>query len=135
MFSGVDWAFEDCKGAPLPTLPLTFLFGEMGRVSLSAFVRAAKLKATKDGVSLKAVVESIVLGQFESSVVNGRTLVRTSEGGGSVDFALPEGLTPGDLLELASEALRWIEAQPDPDNPGLPRSVKRLRVCFDRAML
>lgn len=107
----------------------------MATLSLSAFLRAAKLKATKDGVSLKAVVESIVLGQFESSVVDGRTLVRTSEGGGSVDFALPDGLTPGELLELASEALRWIAAQPDPDNPGLPRSVKRLRVCFDRATL
>lgn len=52
-----------------------------------------------------------------------------------MDFALPEGLTPGELLELASDELRWIEAQPDPDNPGLPRSVRRLRVCFDRATL
>ena len=107
----------------------------MAQVSLTTFIQAANLKAAKDGVTVKAVVEAIVLGQFESSVVNGRTIVSTSEAGGSVEFSLPEGLTPGELLELASAALRWIEAQADPDNPGVPRQVKRLRACFDRATL
>lgn len=107
----------------------------MAKVSLTTFIRIAKLKAAKDETTPKAVIEAIALGQFESSVANGRTIVRTSEAGGSVEFSLPDGLTPGELLELASEALRWIESQPDPDNPGLPGTVKRLRVCFDRATL
>lgn len=107
----------------------------MAKISLTAFIQAAKLKAAKDQTTAKAVVEAIVLGQFESAVVNGRTVIRSSEAGGEVEFSLPEGLTPSELIELASTALQWINRQPDPLNVGLPQTVKRLRVCFNRATL
>ena len=107
----------------------------MAKISLTAFIQAAKLKAAKDGTNAKAVVEAIVLGQFESSVANGRTVIRSSEAGGETEFSLPDGLTPSELIELATTALRWIERQPDPLNPNLPQTVKRLRACFNRATL
>lgn len=107
----------------------------MARLSLSAFLQAARLKATRDEVSLKSVVEDILFARFESSIRNGRTVIRTSEAGGSTDFTLPAGLTPTELIELANQALRWLQAQPDPENPRLPKAVRRLRVCFDRAAL
>lgn len=93
------------------------------------------LKAARDGLSLRAVLEAILLGRFESAVVEGRTLVRTSEGGGSVEFSIPEGLTPAELMNLAADGLAWLERQPNPETAALPRPVKRLRVCFDRASL
>lgn len=107
----------------------------MAKISLTAFIQAAKLKAAKDSTSAKAVVEAIVLGQFESSVSNGRTVIRTAEAGGETEFSIPDGLTPSELIELATDALRWIDRQPDPLNPGLPQTVKRLRACFNRATL
>lgn len=107
----------------------------MARISLRTFIQIAQLKATKESTTAKAVVESIVLGAFESSVVNGRTVIRSVEGGGETEFSLPEGLTPAELIELAGRALEWIEAQTDPNNPGLPQTVKRLRVCFNRGTL
>jgi hypothetical protein len=107
----------------------------MAKVTLTAFIQAAHLKASKDSQPVKAVIEAIVLGLFESSVVNGRTVIRTSEAAGSVEFSLGDGLSPSELVELATTALRWIESRPDPLNPGIPRQVKRLRVCFDRGSL
>ena len=107
----------------------------MATLSLTTFVQAVILKARRDGATPAAVAEGILSGNFASAVVNGRTVIRTSEAGGSTEFALPQGLTPAELIDLAGRALRWIESEPDPANPGLPRPVKRLRVCFDRATL
>lgn len=107
----------------------------MAKLSLTTFVQAVILKARRDGTTPAAVADGILSGNFASAVVNGRTVIRTSEAGGSTEFALPAGLTPPELIELAGHGLRWIESQPDPANPGLPRQAKRLRVCFDRARL
>ena len=99
-------------------------------LSLSTFRRAVRLKAAKEGLEEKDVVEAILLGQFESSVANGRTIVTTSEAGGSVTFTFPEGLTPTEIMELAAAAMAQIEDDQEPTPP-----TKRLRVCFDRATL
>ena len=96
----------------------------MANVSLTAFIQAAKLKAAKDGVTVKAVVEAIVLGQFESSVVNGRTIVSTSEAGGSVDLA-------GVALR---SGLEWIE-QALPHVPPECVDSFRVRNPANRALL
>lgn len=104
-------------------------------LSLTTFIQAAQLRATQANTTAKAVIEAILLGQFTSSVANGRTIIQTAEAGGSVQFAIPDGLSPAEVMEMAGRALRWIESQPDPDNPGRPREIRRLRVSFDRAVI
>ncbi|MFM7103090.1 MAG: hypothetical protein ACKO3N_18215 [Verrucomicrobiota bacterium] len=104
---------------------------------MSTFVRAAKLKATAGGTSLRAVLECILLGQFNSSVVNGRTVISTSEAGGSVQFEILDGLGPARVAELAGEALDWLDSLPAEQqaNPIPPRRIRRLRVSFSRAQV
>jgi hypothetical protein len=104
-------------------------------LSLTTFIQAAQLRATQANTTAKAVIEAILIGQFTSSVAKGRTVIQTSEAGGSVQFAIPDGLSPAEVMEMAGRALRWIDSRPDPNNPGLPREVTRLRVSFDRASI
>jgi hypothetical protein len=100
-------------------------------ISAGTFLYAAKLSAAKKGTTVKSVLESILVGQFETSVSNGKTLVRTSEAGGSVEFAIAEGLDAGEVAELAREALDWHSVNPDSN----PRRIRRLRATFNRASL
>jgi hypothetical protein len=104
-------------------------------LSLTTFIQLAKLRATQASTTPRAIVEAIALGQFTTSVANGRTVVQTMEAGGSVQFEIPPGLSPVEVTELAGKALRWIDAQPDPNNPALPRQIRRLRATFNRAIL
>lgn len=104
-------------------------------ITLSTFVRAAQLKATQGDTPLRAVLEGILIGHFKSTVANGRTVIATTEAGGSTQFTLPAGLTPPEVMEMAGRALRWIDSRPDPANPGLPNTVKRLRVSFRKARI
>ncbi len=104
-------------------------------ISLTTFIQAAQLQATRSATTAKAVIEAILVGQFQSSVSNGRTIIQTAEAGGSVQFAIPDGLSPAEVTELAGRALRWIDARPNPNSPGLPREIRRLRVTFNRAQI
>jgi hypothetical protein len=61
-------------------------------ISLTTFIQAAQLRAAQAGTTAKAVIEAILVGQFQSSVSNGRTIIQTAEAGGSVQFAIPDGL-------------------------------------------
>ncbi len=89
----------------------------MAKITMPAFLLGTKLKAAKDGLTPQVVLETIVRGLFEATVVNGRTVIRTSERAGSTDFVLPEGLTPAEVLNLAQQTLAYVLAQPDPANP------------------
>ena len=107
----------------------------MGALSMRTFVRAVVLKATADSITPAAVCKAIVSGNFESSVINGRTVIETAEAGGATKFLLPAGLTPGEVMNMASRALDYIESQPNPAAPALPTEIKRLRPCFSRVTL
>jgi hypothetical protein len=52
-------------------------------ISLTTFIQAAQLQATRSATTAKAVIEAILVGQFQSSVSNGRTIIQTAEAGGS----------------------------------------------------
>lgn len=93
------------------------------------------MQAAATSTTPALVAKALVLGHFTSSVQNGRTVIRSSEAGGLTEFAFPDGLTPGEVIEVAGRALEWIEAQADPLVPALPRISRRLRFCFDRASL
>lgn len=101
-----------------------------------AFVRAAILRATQLGspATPKSVLEALVLGQFTTTVQNGRTVLRTSEAGGEVMFHFPDNLSPSDVMALAEEALCMVENSPDPAHPTVQvRRIKRMRASFSKA--
>src|SRR5688572_7041395 len=96
-------------------------------ILIRAFVRAAKLQAVSTSTP-KVVLEQIILGKFTVEATNGKTLISTTEAGGTATFILPEYFSPAELMALAEEAIEWLENQPDPDNPNLsPRRIRRLR--------
>jgi len=105
---------------------------------LNAFIRGAKLRATELGGvnTLTSVLESIILGRFKSEATNGRTVVSTSEAGGSVSFHFPDMLTPAEVMALAEEALEYCAQFSDPNNPPLTfRRIRRMRVSFAKGAI
>jgi hypothetical protein len=54
-------------------------------------------------------------------VVNGQTILSTSEAGGSVTFTFDRAFTPSELATMAEEALEWVNTLVDPENPPLER--------------
>lgn len=93
----------------------------------NALVRAAKLH---NPTSPQSALEHLIVGKFLVEVHDGKTVVRTEEAGGSIFFATAD-LGPGQVLELAEEALQWLMTQTDPTNPPLnPRRITRLRASF-----
>ena len=101
-----------------------------------AFVRAAKIRATELGGANtpKKILEAILLGQFTSTATNGRTLIRTTEAGGSIEFSIPADLSPAGVMALCEEALRIVENSPDPNNPTVQtRRIMRLKASFRQA--
>lgn len=104
-------------------------------VLIRAFVRAAKLQAGAASTP-KAVLEQIILGKFTSEATHGKTLISTTEAGGTATFILPDSFGPAEVMALAEEAIEWLENQPDPNNPNLsPRRISRLRVSFDKSAI
>ncbi len=81
-------------------------------------VRALKLQLA-DGVTLVSALNSLVTQKWAANVVNGQTLLSTSEAGGSVTFTLERAYTPAELAVMAEEALEWVNTLTDPENPPL----------------
>lgn len=83
------------------------------------------------------VLENIIIGRFETELSEGKTLISTSEANGTASFAIVGGLTPADIVEIAMEALVWLNDQDDPLNPPvLPlKRIKRLRASFAKATI
>lgn len=97
---------------------------------IRALVRAA-IEACQGNP--KSALVPILTGHYTSSVQDGKTLIQTSEAGGSVQFMVPMGYGPLDIMALVEEAIQFIEAQPDPANINLKtKRVKMLRVSFGR---
>lgn len=105
----------------------------MSRTLIYAFVRAAKLQADSvgGGATPKSILEQIILGKFTAEVTDGKTLVSTTVGEQTVSFHVPNDLGPSSILELAEQAIQFLESQADPDNPVLTRRrIKKLSVNF-----
>lgn len=83
------------------------------------------------------VLESIVMGKFQSELQEGKTLISFSEAGGSGSFSIVGGMSPADIIELTMEALTWLQDQPDPDNPAVypAKRIKRFRASFAKATI
>lgn len=97
---------------------------------------AAKREGAKTGRTAVQVLEAIIDGQFTSVSKNGRTIISTSEAGGSATFHIDGGLGPQGVIDLAVEAKDFIQSQADPDNPVTTnRRIVRLRASFSKANL
>jgi len=100
---------------------------------MRAMIRAAKLAVP---ASPRKALESIILGKFTTEATDGKTLISTTEGGGTATFAFPSDFGPAEVMALAEEAIEWLDQQPDPDNPDLrQRRILRLRASFDQAVM
>lgn len=100
---------------------------------LRAYLRSAVNQAAKCGKTPTQLLEDVQLGKFNVEATDGRTILSTTEAGGTVTFAFPGELTPGDVLEYTEEALEWLSEQTNPDAPVLDwkRPARRLRMTFD----
>lgn len=98
-------------------------------------VRALKLQLT-EGQTLFAALNGLVVQKWAASVVNGQTVLSTSEAGGSVTFTFERAYTPAELAVMAEEALEWVNTLADPENPPLDVArYNRLHPTFHKAVL
>jgi len=100
-------------------------------VDLRTFWRIIALQAARTGKTPRAICEALLLTQYSMSIENGRTVVETTDAGGSTRFGLPGSLNASEIAALASAALDHI----DVSGSTLPQAVRRLRPTFDRASL
>ena len=79
---------------------------------------------------------STLVQKWAASVVNGQTVLSTSEAGGSVTFTFERVYTPAELAVMAEEALEWVNTLADPENPPLDVArYNRLHPTFHKAVL
>jgi hypothetical protein len=98
-------------------------------------VRALQLQLTS-GQTLVGALEALLTQKWSAQVVNGQTVLSTSEAGGSVTFTFDRVFTPAELAVMAEKALEWVKSLPDPEHPPLdvPR-YNRIHTTFHRAVL
>jgi len=108
---------------------------------LRSVVIAAVKQQQSAGKNPVEQLEEIVIGKFNSEFTDGKTLVSTSENGGSASFSLGGAFTPDEVTALAVEAIQRIKAgdfgvDENNLNPYLNfRRIKRLRVSFAKATI
>ena len=100
-------------------------------------VLAAVRSGKASGKTPADMLEEIVIGKFSSELSDGKTVISVTEAGGTSSFAIVGGMTPADIVEIAMEALTWLQDQEDPANPPVvpAKRIKRLRVSFAKATI
>jgi len=73
-----------------------------------AILRRCQRKAVTEGLTLLAALEALLIARVDENV-SGRTIRATAGNGHSVEFEVPEGLTPVSMVELASELIDLYE--------------------------
>lgn len=98
-------------------------------------VRALKLRMA-EGQALASALNYLVTQKWAANLVNGQTVLSTSEAGGSVTFTFERAHTPTDLAVMAEESLEWVNTLADPENPPLDVArYNRLHPTFHKAVL
>lgn len=98
-------------------------------------VRALKLQLA-GGQTLVEALNALLTSKWSTSVVNGQTILSTSEAGGSVTFTFDRAYTPAELATMAEEALEWVNTLVHPENPPLDVArYNRLHPTFHKAVL
>jgi len=105
----------------------------------NAFIRAAVLEAAAavSPTTARALLQAIIRGKFKTDATDGKTVISTSEAGGTVTFTLPDSLSPAEVMIRAEQAIEWLERQTDPDAPDLTklRAPRRFRATFHGTMV
>ncbi len=91
------------------------------RLEVRMLVRALKLQLTGEE-TLVGALNALVTQKWAANVVNGQTILSTSEAGGSVTFTFERAYTPAELAMMAEEALEWVNTLVDPENPPAGRA-------------
>ncbi|MEI8289563.1 MAG: hypothetical protein WCH99_08810 [Verrucomicrobiota bacterium] len=87
------------------------------------------------------LLEEIIVGKFTTEFSDGKTLVSTSENGGSVSFSLGGAFTPDEVTSLCMEVIMRIKSgdfgadEKDLDPYKGLRRIKRLRASFAKATI
>lgn len=98
-------------------------------------VRALKLQLT-GADTLVGALNALLTQKWAASVVNGQTVLSTSEAGGSVRFTFERAYTPSEFAVMAEEALEWVNSLADPENPPLDVArCNRIHATFHKAVL
>lgn len=100
---------------------------------LQAIIHGAVLKGKATGKTPVAVLEAVLLARFSSELSGGKTIISMSEAGGSTTFNIPGSFSPEKIAMLVSEAILWLKAQTDPEEPDLAllNTTRRIRGVFD----
>jgi hypothetical protein len=72
------------------------------------FAWTAWLAAGKSVGNARYALEQLAQSRH-SEIQEGRIVVNTSENGGSVSFAVPQNLGPEAIVDLAHQAVHWID--------------------------
>lgn len=104
--------------------------------TIRAIVESARDQSKAKGVSLTGVLKNIRNGLFESDARYGKTVISTSEAGGTITFALDPNMPPLQVMALFQKCLDWCNTFTDPDNPPSTGKRKvRMRASFARARI
>lgn len=105
------------------------------RFEIRMMVRALKLQLAGPE-TLVGSLTALLTQKWVANVVNGQTVLSTSEAGGSVTFTFERTYTPSELAVMAEEALEWVNTLADPESPPLDVArYTRLHPTFHKAVL
>lgn len=108
---------------------------------MRAFVgAAARFAAKPENADLHLtpmiVLENIIDAKFTVEMQDGRTLISTSEAGGTATFAMMGSFTPIEVVAFCEDGRSWLASLPDPANPPAAMGrVIRLRASFAKATI
>jgi hypothetical protein len=94
------------------------------RTVIRALAGSAARIAERTGKTAQQVLQAAIDDVFENGVAGGKVVISTSEAGGSVNFALPQGRTQEDTIELLQRTLDFLAGK---------REIRRLRASFRQA--
>ena len=98
-----------------------------------ALLRVARLEAAASVpvVTSKAMLETLMRGQWSTVLSGGKQLIATNQGGRSVTWAVVSGLSAPEIMALAEDAWAMEDAL---DGDAIPvRRIRRLRADFSTA--
>ena len=106
------------------------------RAMLIGAIRAAK----RGGIENLEMLGRLIEGKFDAELSEGKTLISTSEAGGTATFAMI-GVSPDDIAAMACECLTILTTEFDDPNAVVwtdliqTKRIKRLRVSFAKATI
>jgi hypothetical protein len=87
------------------------------------------------GETLVGALNALVTSKWAAQVVNGQTILSTSEARGSVTLPFDGAHTPDELATMAEEALEWVNtSSTGKTRPWTPPRYNRLHPTFRKAV-